>query len=92
MTTRSEYYREYKLKMKSRACALFSDKCSMCGSSEKLEFAHKEPTLSGCGRGSKERYREVLNFPERFVRLCRECHVEYDRGKKCEQELKKKNI
>jgi len=60
----------------------FGGKCQKCGSTQKLEFAHKEPTgLNGLGRGRKERYYDVIKNPEKYWLSCPDCHDEYDRDK-----------
>ncbi len=48
---------------------------------EKLEFAHTKRTgLNGWGRGRKERYYDVINHPDSYILLCKECHKLFDRG------------
>jgi len=57
----------------------FGDKCSFCGSTAKLEFAHLEPTeLVGRGRGRKERYYDIKKNPDSYVLLCVGCHKTLD--------------
>ena len=59
----------------------FGGKCEECHSTESLEFAHKEPTgLSGRGRGRKERLYDVINNPDKYRLLCKDCHEMYDNG------------
>ena len=53
----------------------------MCGTTSKLEFAHKEETeLSGRGRGRKERVYDVIKNPDKYRLLCEDCHKDYDQG------------
>jgi hypothetical protein len=60
----------------------FGGKCQKCGSTQKLEFAHKETTeLNGRGRGRKERYYDVVKNPEKYWLTCPDCHDDYDREK-----------
>ena len=57
----------------------YGGKCAICGSMERLEFAHVQPTkLSGRSRGRKERYYDVSNNPECYMLLCHDCHRDYD--------------
>ena len=57
----------------------YGGKCAICGSSERLEFAHVRPTsLMGRGRGRKERYYDVSNNPECYMLLCHDCHRDHD--------------
>jgi len=60
----------------------FGGKCKNCGSTEKLQFAHIEKTkLSGSkGRGTKERFYDVLKNPEKYRLYCEGCHEQYDAG------------
>lgn len=54
-------------------------KCAQCPSTERLEFAHLEPTgLRGRGRGRKNRLFDILKHPEKYVLLCGLCHDEMD--------------
>lgn len=66
-------------RMKRRAIALIGKVCAICGTTSKLEFAHLMPTgLNGEGRGQYWRYRDVLEFPECYARLCEGCHARFD--------------
>jgi len=57
----------------------FGGKCQKCGSTENLEFAHKESTeLDGSGRGMRRRVYDVIKHPEKYWLACPECHDEYD--------------
>lgn len=54
---------------------LFGNKCLLCPSEYRLEFAHIKPTeLKGEGRGRKERYYDILNNPDSYILLCQLCH------------------
>ena len=57
----------------------FGTKCSFCGTTANLEFAHLEPTeLCGRGRGRKERYYDIKKNPDSYVLLCAGCHKTLD--------------
>jgi len=57
--------------------------CELCGSVEKLEFAHVEETdLKGIGRGRKERFYDILKNPLSYRLWCRECHALKDGRKR----------
>lgn len=59
----------------------FGGKCIVCGTTNKLEFAHIHSTdLKGYGRGRKERYYDVIKNPEAYTLLCKEHHEAYDHG------------
>jgi hypothetical protein len=51
-----------------------------CDSTERLQFAHVEPTtLSGkAGRGSRVRMYDIVWHPWCYALLCYECHRRYD--------------
>lgn len=54
---------------------LYGGKCWICGSTDKLEFAHIIPTgLYGMGRGKRNRLKDVINNPECYALLCNYCH------------------
>ena len=57
----------------------------------KLEFAHKIGFRfpQGASRGRNTRINEVIKNPERFLLLCKECHVEYDSTPLTEHEQRK---
>lgn len=59
----------------------FGGKCSWedCPITSKLEFAHIKPTkLSGRGRGSKERMRDIRDNPTCYRLLCSYHHTIFD--------------
>jgi hypothetical protein len=59
-------------------CQCDNPECSKTGN---LEFAHVEPTkLKGWSRGKKVRYYDILNHPDCYVLLTKECHRKFDRG------------
>lgn len=59
--------------------ALYGGACSFCYTQEDLQFAHVHKTdLNGRGRGRKERYYDILNNPECYRLLCRDCHQWYE--------------
>lgn len=58
----------------------FGGACRICGSTEKLQFAHLEPTnVKGRGRGRKERYYDIKNNPDSYILLCEPCHRTLDK-------------
>jgi len=58
---------------------LYGGECAICGSKERLEFAHVKPTeLEGRGRGRKERYYDISSNPDCYMLLCHWCHREHD--------------
>jgi len=68
----------YELKIKR-----FKNRCTQCnikGTKKKpLHFAHTKPTkLSGRGRGSYNRFKDVLNNPKSYTLLCNDCHLDFD--------------
>lgn len=74
------YFREYFKKRyadkRALAVALLGDKCSRCGSTERLEFHHPDPTTKTYYSGtwnsmSDARLREEVS---NCVLLCKECH------------------
>lgn len=61
----------------------FGGKCMNggCSSTKNLQFAHlKKTNLSGMGRGSYNRIRDVRDHPECYALLCKECHKLFDSG------------
>lgn len=71
----------YHARLRERVMALFEPSCEECGSSERLEFAHVQPTkLKGRGRGTYHRLRDVERNHEAYRLLCRPCHVDLDYG------------
>ena len=67
----------------------FGGKCSVCGSTKQLEFAHVKPTeLSGTGRGKWNRDYDIKKNPECYRLLCGDCHDELDL--KCPEDNKVK--
>lgn len=56
----------------------FGDGCNTCGGREQLHFHHIKPTLlSGKGRGSPQRYYDVVKNPKSYLLMCRSCHKEF---------------
>ena len=73
--------RRYRERLRQRAIDAVGNCCRFCGSTAKLEFAHRLPTgLSGPGRGNFHRYRDIIRNPHKYFRACHECHTAYDRG------------
>jgi 5-methylcytosine-specific restriction endonuclease McrA len=57
----------------------FGGKCSNCGSTEELQFAHiRETKLNGRGRGRKERLYDIIKNPLSYRLLCKKCHEMFD--------------
>lgn len=76
----SKYY--HKLANKQAALDLLGNKCQNCGNIYALEFAHKKKTdLNGRGRGSNDRYLDVLRHPDSYILLCKPCHTDFDSGR-----------
>jgi hypothetical protein len=58
---------------------VFGGQCSKCGEQNNLHFAHIKPTsLSGPGRLTDDRNRDVKNNPDCYLLLCVECHKTMD--------------
>lgn len=71
--------KRYFLKIKTENLARYNNRCSLCGKTEDLEFAHLQATLlSGCGRGSRQRHLDIKRHPDRYTLLCKSCHTEFD--------------
>jgi hypothetical protein len=88
MNLRTEYFIRYRKRLKRRARTIFANRCCACWQKENLEFSHREQCNLGEGRGSKERYADILNHPEEYLLFCHDCHREYDREKnKCPMHL-----
>ena len=53
----------------------FGGVCEWCGSTHKLQFAHrKKKSFLGASRGSCVRANMVNNNPNDFILLCEKCH------------------
>lgn len=60
----------------------FGNKCLICGSIKRLEFAHKSPTkLFGMSRGKAHRYYDIKNNLDKYILLCHKCHKFVDNHK-----------
>jgi len=63
-------------------CMWENGKNEQCESTSDLELAHAVDTdlsiAKLSGRSSWERLQDVIEFPERFVLLCRHHHIEFD--------------
>jgi len=71
----------YRQSLRARALEAFGGRCQDCGSIVNLQFAHVWPTgLKGQGRGSKRRFRDVLNNQYAYRLLCYDCHAAFDAG------------
>lgn len=72
----TERNRRHRERRRQLCLFLLGGRCIECGATDRLEFAHKKPTrLTGAGRGSKERYRDVLAFTPCYQLLRRDCHA-----------------
>ncbi len=70
--------RKHRAKLKEKAHQAVGRVCQHCGATP-IQFAHVRPTkLSGRGRGSVARYKDVAKFPKRYIPLCAACHYDYD--------------
>lgn len=87
----ANYTNEWIKDKKAELVAKFGGCCAYCGTTVGLEFAHiKHTSLSGMGRGRKERYYDVMRNPDAYVLLCGDvrdligvsvgCHKKFDRG------------
>lgn len=67
--------------LRQRLLVRFGEVCTAagCGSRHRLEFAHIAHTgLNGRGRGSRNRYYDILRHPECYRLLCRTHHRALD--------------
>ena len=56
-------------------------KCGICGHKQKLQFHHiKETKLNGEGRGSNQRYYDIVKHPDAYIPLCYFCHQKVTLG------------
>ena len=77
------YYRKLLITAFGGCCQAIKENGEICGSTERLEFAHLEPTeLNGWGRGRKERVYDVIRYPWKYQLFCHDCHFLYDHKKK----------
>lgn len=70
----------WRRRLRARLIKRFGGRCYRCHAREedcsKLEFHHiKETGVSGRGRGTNVRLRDVRLHPEAYVLLCRGCHL-----------------
>ena len=71
--------KEWRINTRNKLIQQFGGKCNICSSKEQLEFAHIKPTeLSGPGRGTDERIRDIKSHPDCYFLLCKDCHRIYD--------------
>lgn len=87
--------KRYLKRKKEKLLKFFGNECQKCKAKEgdikklengkeeliALQFAHKIGfrLQYGEGRGKKKRLLEVNRNPEKFLLLCRHCHLEYDK-------------
>ena len=66
----------------------FRAECGECGSTDKLEFAHRHgmETLRGSGRGLSAVILDIRKNPLNYRLLCKDCHREYDSSIECAAE------
>lgn len=65
---------------------VFGGKCMIeeCKKKSNLEFAHKEINhVSGIGRGSFIRIKNVMENPDIYYLLCKKHHLLYDKEQRC---------
>lgn len=90
----AEYHRnEYRgaIRMcRSLLMGTYGFSCSICHKdvndlgAEVFEFAHvhgKPTMISGRGRGSYARLKDVFDHPDSYILLCHDHHLEYDKTK-----------
>lgn len=66
-----KYQKAYLERLKRKLLNYYGNKCCVCGSTENLEFAHKQPTkLSGIGRGKSKRLIDVKNNLDKYALTC----------------------
>jgi hypothetical protein len=68
----------------------YGNRCTVCGSTENLEFAHKVPTgLSGRGRGRKERYYDIIKYPLDYTLTCKKDNKSVEEIPSCRKQKSK---
>lgn len=77
MTPAGEESKRRRIRYKRRARAILGFRCCVCFSND-FQFAHRDKSYKGDGRGSIERYLEVLRNPNKIIGLCEVHHQEYD--------------
>lgn len=70
--------RKYRNKLRRRAYAQYGYVCCVCGSKENREFAHREKSNLGMGRGFHNRINTAITNMNMFILLCHDCHTNYD--------------
>jgi len=71
MNKRNQLQKIYRKKLEKS----FGGFCWLCLETGKIQFHHlRETKLTGNGRGRKERYYDILNNPECYFPICKECH------------------
>ena len=71
--------RKYRYKLKRRILGIFNYRCCSCFITDDLQFAHKDKSYLGNGRGSCSRRIEQYSNLDKFILLCKECHFNYDK-------------
>jgi hypothetical protein len=68
----TNYVNQHMKEIRKNLLLAYGNKCCVCGSTENLEFAHRNKTkLSGSGRGRKERYYDVIKNPLDYGLTCK---------------------
>lgn len=73
---RKEYFRNYYAKKRAKYIDLLGGKCVECGSMEKLDFDHKDPSTKTFPIGKLMNFSEdiVLEELKKCQLLCEDCH------------------
>lgn len=75
----TKYNMERRRKLRELLVKQHGGRCLYCGSMRMLEFAHIKPTkLSGKGRGSYRRLKDIRDNPLCYELLCYSCHRQLD--------------
>ena len=71
--------RRYRQRLRQRVHQLMPPRCRVCGSRDRVNYAHQFPTgLMGPGRGMERRYLDILRHTWAYVPLCYYHHREQE--------------
>ena len=76
--TTGQRQNKYRAKLRRRILGMFNYSCCSCHSKDNLEFAHREQSFLGMGRGLTTRLVLVYKYPWSFMLMCHTCHTAYD--------------
>ena len=83
MKNKTSWQRWYH-RVRSLTIKLFGGKCFDCGkrlTRKTAQFAHVKPNgVSGRGRGSFRRIKDVMENPSNYGLTCNTCHLHHDQG------------